>query len=573
MLKTLAGIAFLLCALMAFLNLKAAAQAQNIQQNIQKVQSFDCDLMLSKNGELSVVEYITIDFGKTKRDSFLRRIPFRFSRGKARYTTLLEVDQVTTGNLVSVPFVEKRQGDEVNLKIGKDDAVFAGKHTFIIRYRVLRAVSFTNALPELYWTATGNDWTFPIVKASVHFVPPDGVATTQVKVTSYVGASNRSGSKAPAKVEAGKTRIEIEASNLKPGQGLSVVFTLPAQSVSRPSEFLIAMWYLKDWYPAVVLPLFTAIVLYTYWWCFGRDPAAGKAVGLEWDPPSTLTPAEVGTLIDERCDNPDVVSTLLDLAVRGYIKIREVPYSGGFFYLSNKDYEFALLRTDWDGLRPYEQLFLTSLFSMDRTYASHQKGTFGAYLPQIREAIYGSLVGGGYFVRHPEEDRRIFHTTGIVLMLNSVAALVMTMRGGNWLPLAFGFYCAGVLTCIAASTMPKRTSKGCEIIRQCVSFRRFATMAEKRRVEAIAKEDPTIFGRLLPYAIVLGCADKWAEQFKDIVVLRPQWFEPLEQSGRPFSSAVFFEDLLQGLDVFGRALTEPARSGTVDAAISVRKGI
>lgn len=549
MLKSAVAFAAVLCALLA------SATACSAQKAGSKIESFDSELTLAKNGELSVVESINVNFGSAKCDSFVRRIPFRFSHGKARYTTLLHIDQVTTSSSSSVPFVEKCQGDEVNLKIGKEDVALSGQHTFIVRYRVLRAVTFANGLPQLYWNATGYDWQFPIKKASVHFVPPAGVTTKQLHAASSVGAL---GARNAAQTEVQLTKVNFTASNLKPGQGLSVLVTLPTGAVERPSEWLLAMWYLRDWYPAVVLPLFTAIVLYLYWWCYGRDPSAGKVIGVEWDPPSTLTPAEVGTLIDEKCDDPDVVSTLLDLAVRGYVKIREVPFNG-FFYLSNKDYEFELTNTNWEGLKPYERLFLTSLFTIDKTYASRQKGEFGAYLRPIKEEIYKSLVTDGYFVRHPEEDRRIFHTTGIVLMLNSVAALVMTMKGANWLPFAAGFYFAGVITCVAASSMPKRTSKGCEILRQCVSFRRFATMAEKKRIEAIAKEDPTIFGRLLPYAIILGCADRWAEQFKDVVVQRPQWFETMNEGNRPFSSAMFFENLLQAIDIFGRALTEPSR--------------
>jgi len=36
-----------------------------------------------------------------------------------------------------------------------------------------------------------------------------------------------------------------------------------------------------------------------------------------------LTPAEVGTLIDERLDPRDITSTIVGLAVKGYIKIEE----------------------------------------------------------------------------------------------------------------------------------------------------------------------------------------------------------------------------------------------------------
>ena len=40
--------------------------------------------------------------------------------------------------------------------------------------------------------------------------------------------------------------------------------------------------------------------------------------------PTDLTPAEVGTLIDEQVDLRDISATIIDLAVRGYLKIEEL---------------------------------------------------------------------------------------------------------------------------------------------------------------------------------------------------------------------------------------------------------
>ena len=36
-----------------------------------------------------------------------------------------------------------------------------------------------------------------------------------------------------------------------------------------------------------------------------------------------MTPAEVGTLLEDKIDPRDITSTLIDLAVRGYVKIEE----------------------------------------------------------------------------------------------------------------------------------------------------------------------------------------------------------------------------------------------------------
>ena len=37
----------------------------------------------------------------------------------------------------------------------------------------------------------------------------------------------------------------------------------------------------------------------------------------------------------------------------------------------------------------------------------------------------------------------------------------------------------------------------------------------------MAKDDPTLFQRLLPYAVVLGVADEWAERFEGLLTEPP----------------------------------------------------
>lgn len=56
--------------------------------------------------------------------------------------------------------------------------------------------------------------------------------------------------------------------------------------------------------------------------------------------------------------------------------------------------------------------------------------------------------------------------------------------------------------------MPAKTAKGARLARYCLGFQEFVTRVEKDRLERMSKEDPTLFERVLPYAVVLGCADE-----------------------------------------------------------------
>ena len=83
---------------------------------------------------------------------------------------------------------------------------------------------------------------------------------------------------------------------------------------------------------------------------------------MQYDPPAGLTPAEVGVILDEDAGLKDVSAIIIDLAVRGYLRIREVQKKGLVF--TETDYEFDRLK-DFNNdaeLRPFEKHLLTSLF-------------------------------------------------------------------------------------------------------------------------------------------------------------------------------------------------------------------
>ena len=53
-----------------------------------------------------------------------------------------------------------------------------------------------------------------------------------------------------------------------------------------------------------------------------------RAVPVEYRPPDDLRPAQLGLIVDERVDAVDVTSTIVDLAVRGHLRIEEA--AGGW---------------------------------------------------------------------------------------------------------------------------------------------------------------------------------------------------------------------------------------------------
>ena len=92
----------------------------------------------------------------------------------------------------------------------------------------------------------------------------------------------------------------------------------------------------------------------------------------------------------------------------------------------------------------------------------------------------------------------------------------------------------------------KLTEKGCRALRGILGFREFLQLTEKHKLEQLNDPDlnPEIFEKFLPYAMVLGVEDKWAEKFKDIYHVSPSWYED------PYATNFSSYDLTKNLSLF-----------------------
>ena len=521
-----------------------------------KILSFKSEMNLSKQGLLDVNETIDMDFAQSPRHGIYRFIPIRFHRGAGTYTTYLRLLSVTDAN--GHPYKYKRSdiGSDVTVQIGDSKTLVTGHQIYKLHYEVAKAINFFDKAPELYWNVTGDQSQFSIESATAIISLPM-TSTVQAQAKAFVGPP---GSTKTIGVTGSGNTFTAVSGRLAPGDGLTVAIRMPVGTVVLPTVSQEIVWFIQDWYEAFLLPLATMAMLWIYWVFFGKDKGSGKAVGVEWEPPKDLTPAEVGTLIDEKCDMPDITSTIVDLAARGYIKIKQVPYDG-ILMMSKKDYHFTELTPPADAapLKLHESLMINALFGYlyKENSLSSLKGKFYPYIAEIKQAVYNSLLTKKYFARDPNTDRSTFITFGMVILIAGICFIIF---GGNDMRAsAVGFVLSGIVVALASNAMPARTALGSESLNQCLAFQRFVKAAEKKRIEVLAKDDPTIFGRLLPYAMVLGCADQWSSAFKDLMDTPPDWYE--SSDGTTFTTYTFAQDLGYGLNAISQAFASPPLPG------------
>jgi hypothetical protein len=274
------------------------------------------------------------------------------------------------------------------------------------------------------------------------------------------------------------------------------------------------------------------------WWAWvGRDPQPGSIVPI-WRPPDGVPPGAAGALIDQRADPADVLATVLDLAARGYLGIREVhpsgvPAEGGEgariarTLLENVGLwttEWEFLRTDrpFDDLAGFEKSVAYSLFGAERSVTMSQvAGPFRERLPGIYAALYDELVARDWFRRSPSATRREWLFLGGALAAIGAAAIAWAADP----ELGIGLALSGAVVAAFARVMPVLTPEGARARDRLLGIREYVRRAEREEVEARHGDEraPSRFAEILPYAISLGVVDLWLEEFAGLSS-GPGWY-------------------------------------------------
>src|SRR3989449_10074306 len=113
-----------------------------------------------------------------------------------------------------------------------------------------------------------------------------------------------------------------------------------------------------------------------------------------------------GRLVDERAHPRDVIATVVDLAVRGYLEIEPITTAFG-----DQDFMFKRLKPvagDPD-LRPFELYVLAKIFGADwvinMRLLSEVRRDYENVFPPIRDRLYRLMVEDGLFPASPGSVR------------------------------------------------------------------------------------------------------------------------------------------------------------------------
>lgn len=487
------------------------------------IESYTSDVLITQQGEARVTEKINYNLGISPHHGIYRDILITYQDDDKWFYSELKNVSVKQDGKTGMYSQSNENGNE-RLKIGDPNKEISGVHEYVISYTLSPIVMQKNGKAFLNFDAIGTGWPVPIINANIRIRLENNNALQSPMC--YIGKQGST------RITYCQQRGSILTANtsLAPYQGVTINAYLPNQYIQGP--FLIAEKKRFDSsafgsmiFNFLFVTLFAGPLLVGFIFIFLRWRAAKKKrkqqiVVPQYSPPSELSPAEAGLLADDLYDNQEIAATIISLAVKGFLTIKQEENNGvKKLFGSQYDYTLFALQSDITTLPKHEQLLYNGLFDGTKKFSwSDLLST--AQPTQIKvESIKLSELDPS-------------HMSQIVQYFNASVKSDLVARG----------YYDGGNEWLKKGTL---TDNGAKMWALVEGFKLFLTVVEKDRLNFsdAPEKTPERFNSILPYAVALGVERQWAEEFKDIDVSprTSNWYTGHNIS--TFSAATFVSDI------------------------------
>ncbi len=505
------GLLVVACAL-AVLLIGPTAQAQ---AKDWRISSIDEVLNVQEDGDVLVDETVTFLFEgnyhfvsmgvPTANYLGIADIEVRDAGG----TVLPEGDAPGTYSLFT-------EGDTQYIQVNFDLTDTAG--TWVFHYRAKKVVQFGEQQDGLVWYVFDAETPVPIDQVKLTVKLPGSVPSDQMTPAAQV----EYGVQWTPSFPAASTTV-YEASGFAP---YSYFWT----STGFPTGVVKNVWTVRRVFNYIIpkvgfaLPILAFLIMFLIWFKRGRDQPGAVYAKYVSEPPSDLSPALVGALIDERVDTKEVIATIVDLAKRGYLEMVDEREGKAF----KKPLTTFKRKKSFDDLGGFEKKTAESLFelgSADEVTTAQLKNHFFSKVPPIVSQIYNAVASEGLFYKNPKKARSRW--VGYGFLVGAVLAVLTFVLSGAEIN-GWGLFLAGsiVSTLVVwgfAGYMPQRTPKGAQEQKKWQAFRNYLEDLGRFTDMDTAKEK---YEKYLPYAIAFGVEKQWTRRFEDVTVPAPQWYHP-----------------------------------------------
>jgi uncharacterized membrane protein YgcG len=498
------------------------------------IQAFDADYYLSKDAQqrsqLKIVENITAIFPDYDQNHGIERaIPESYDGHNVR----VHIDTVQNDAGQALPYQTEEANDNMVLRIGNADQYVHGPQIYRLTYEVHDATKDFGNHQELYWDVNGTQWeqTFQHVTARLH-IPKTLVDQYDTQYRCFEGSQGATGgclASQSADADGGILLAFQTAQPLGPAQTLTFVTAFKANTFTayQPTAWeRILPWLLLGWcgLNAVVL-IVIIITLIRAWHRYATAPAGRGVIIPEYVVPKDIS-VLTGAVIAKRSRNA-ATAQIIDLAVRGYLKIYELPPKR---FRRRPGFEIGLAKLP-DTLRSEERELVRTLFAGNlevgqRLSLGAVSTRIGRTLQIMLKEVRNSAVGDGFFEDRSRKRARYYMIGGLLMPLAFILILPVLFIGG----IAF---------LIMAANMWPLSAQGVEKRDYLLGLKMYMQIAEKERIKRLQTPqgaekvvDPNnhaalvkLYERLLPYAIIFGIDKEWAKEFAPLYEDQaPDWY-------------------------------------------------
>ncbi|WP_431223111.1 DUF2207 domain-containing protein [Serratia sp. L9] len=349
----------------------------------EHILSFDTHARFNPDGSMEMRENIKVlSLGQEIRRGIFRTLPLSWNRQDGKIFSVDYQIKSVLRDGVAEPYSLEREGKTLTVRIGSAGHILSPAiYNYEIRYQVSNHFSRFPEWDELYWNVTGNDWAYPIGKASFQLELPgaagnlnsDARDTRLRTIDVYTG--QRGAKEHYARIlPDGSVRT---TQPLDQGAGLTVVYTWPRAILAgaadpQATSPLVHLLLPTSKTLAIWIPVILLIGYCLLWW---RKNVT--ATGLKMPPivplyslPETLSPGYLRFITERKYDDVAFSSDLLGLvAKRGIAITRKERKSLGAWFLNRRSEEQWIslqTKTANSQLNAKDKQLLSTLFSGNR---------------------------------------------------------------------------------------------------------------------------------------------------------------------------------------------------------------
>jgi uncharacterized membrane protein YgcG len=549
-------------------------------EHIERIISFDSEITINEDASMIVIEKIKVyAAGQKIQRGIYRDFPTKYKDqyGNNVFITFEILEISRDGN--SEDYHTEDVSNGIRVYFGRSDYFLPfGEYNYSIKYKTNRQIGYFEKFDELYWNVTGNGWDFLIEKVTTTVNLPAPVSGDDLKLYAYTGYGGFTGSDYNYKVISSDRIVFTTTNMLNPNEGLTISIQWPKGLVYEPTQTERVGYFIQD-NLQIVLGLIGIVGLIFYyliiWLRVGKDPAKGLIIPL-YEPPNNMSPASVRFVSEMGYDNKIFTSTIVSLAVKGYLKIEEegsdyrlIKVAGSKKTLSNDEqavfYKLGFKNDGGRQILELEQKNHSILRGAIKALKSSLKNSYESnyFLTNKKYFFIGlaisililliSIIGGS--------GEQVFILIWISFWSMGVAALMfavfnawkgalskgrgkVTAVGGAIFITLFsipfligeivGFYflaevssplmifviaIIALVNIIFYNLLKAPTLLGRKIMDKIDGFKMYLGVAEKDRLYSVKEPDrtPELFESFLPYALALNVENEWAERFSDIL--------------------------------------------------------